>query len=561
MIKLFLFSVPSHLFHWNILFLLGLALFGGTIGGRVFQKLKIPQVVGYLIIGIILGETGFNVINHDISQALQPFSYFALGLIGFMVGGELKKEMFKKYGKQFIYILLFEGISAFIAVSIIISIIAYFILHDFMLSLSVGILLGAIASATAPAATTDVLWEYKTKGPLTRTVLGIVAMDDGLALLLFAIASSVAGILMGNSDAGILTSLFDALIEIFGSIAIGLFLGYLLSKLIKSYYDEDKVLVFTLGIVLLNIGVSMAVNLDMLLSSMAMGTMIVNYSPRKSKNIFKLTSKFAPPVYVLFFVLIGAKLNIDNITFSIVILSLAYLIGRTSGKMLGAFFGAKLSNAPETVRKYLPLCLFSQAGVAIGLSILAGQKFPEDVGNLIVIVITASTFVVQIIGPYFVKIAVVKSEEAGLNITEEDLIKQTKVKEIMNKDIPRIPETMNLKHILRVFSENDSLYYPVVDSSGKLIGVVAIEAVKDVFLENELSNLLLAHDIMEPVEHTAHERDSVDEIKRRMDKYLIEYMPIVDENNKLIGFVNNKQIKHLISNKILELQKKVDSLG
>ncbi|UCC95902.1 MAG: cation:proton antiporter, partial [Candidatus Omnitrophota bacterium] len=164
------------LLHLNFLFLLGLALFGGTIGGRLFQKMRIPQVVGYIAIGIVIGESGLKLIGHDIIQTLQPFNYFALGLIGFMIGGELKKEIIVKYGKQFINILLSEGLAAFLAVSFFVGIVGTFLFGDWRFSWALGLLLGAIASATAPAATTQVLREYKTRGPLTRTVLGIVAL-------------------------------------------------------------------------------------------------------------------------------------------------------------------------------------------------------------------------------------------------------------------------------------------------------------------------------------------------------------------------------------------------
>ena len=180
--------------HLNILFLLGIALLGGTIGGRIFQKLHIPKVVGYITIGILIGQSGLKLITIDTIHSLKPLNYFALGLIGFMIGGELKKEVITKYGKQFMLILLSEGIGAFVAVALFIAIAGIFIFGNFTNGLALGLLLGAIASATAPAATTSVLWEYRTRGPLTRIVLGIVALDDGLALLLFSIAAFSAGI-------------------------------------------------------------------------------------------------------------------------------------------------------------------------------------------------------------------------------------------------------------------------------------------------------------------------------------------------------------------------------
>ncbi|MFH1504872.1 MAG: cation:proton antiporter, partial [Candidatus Omnitrophota bacterium] len=395
--------------HLNILFLLGLALFGGTVGGRLFQKLRIPQVVGYIAIGIVIGESFLKIIGHDTVIAFQPFNYFALGLIGFMIGGELKKNVLSKYGKQFAGILLFEGISAFFAVTILTSIAGIFLFGDWKLSLALGLLLGAIASATAPAATAEVLREYKTRGPLTRTILGIVALDDALALLLFAIASSIAGSLIGNIQGGVLRRFIHPLYEIGGSIALGALGGVILNKLLKKYAEEERLLAFSIGIVLLICGLALALCIDMILAAMTLGAIVVNFAPRKSKNIFKLLKGFTPPIYVLFFVLVGAKLNLSHMTRPVIILGCVYLAARSIGKGFGANFGARISGAPKSVQKHLPLCLFSQAGVAIGLSILASQYFPGQIGDSIVIIVTATAFILEIIGPWFVKISVTKA--------------------------------------------------------------------------------------------------------------------------------------------------------
>jgi Kef-type K+ transport system membrane component KefB len=554
-----IFTFLAKSFHWNIILLLGIALFGGTVGGKLFQKLRIPQVVGYIIIGIILGEMFLGVITMETVASLTPLSYLALGMIGFMIGGELKKEVFKKYGKQFTVILLFEGIFAFILVSVFASIVGFFILHNWRYSISFGLLLGAISSATAPAATTDVLWEYKTKGPLTRTVLGIVALDDGLALLLFAFAASIANVLI-KSDFTIMM-MIRPIIEICGSIITGLLLGFLLSQIIKTQTDEDKILVLSLGLILLNLGVTIAMGLDMLLSSMTMGAMVVNYSPKKSKDIFSLTDKFTPPIYILFFVLVGAKLKIAHISIPILILLLTYLIGRSAGKMFGAYIGAAISSAEESVKKYLPLCLFSQAGVAIGLSILASQRFSKDIGDLIVIVITATTFVVQLIGPPSVKIAIQKANEIGLNITEDDLLKKIVAKEIIGKNIPIIKETANIKQILEIFVKSKYFYFLVVNSERRLVGIISIEGVKELFLEHELSLYLLAYDIMEPVIVTSSPDEFITDVKSKMEKYDVECIPVVGPNNEAKGMIERRQIGKVVSKKIMELNEQITKLG
>lgn len=546
--------------HLNVLFLLGLALFGGTIGGRLFQKLRIPQVVGYIAIGIAIGESGLKIVGHDIVHTLQPFSYFALGLIGFMIGGELKREVILKYGRQFINILLFEGITAFLVVASATGIAGTLLFGDWRLSWAIGLLLGAIASATAPAATTEVLREYKTRGPLTRTVLGIVALDDGLALLLFAVASSIAVNLTGNGSNGLLKAFFSPLYEIFGSIIIGVIAGLILCKLLKKYSEDERVLAFSVGIVLLITGLALAIHVDMLLSAMTLGVIVTNFTPRKSKDVFRQVGTFTPPIYVLFFVLVGAKLNVSHLTPPIVLLGGIYLIGRTGGKAIGANIGARISHAPKSVRKYLPLCLLSQAGVAIGLSILAAHYFPGQIGNAIVIIITATAFILEILGPTFVKVAVSKAGEVGLNITEEDIIQKNMAEDVMDKNPPLIYENMQLADILRIFSENDNLYYPLINREKKLQGIITVEGIKQTFLETDIGGLILAHDLMQPVIAKVSPGAPITEVKEALNKYEIEYLPVVDENDIIQGFIERKKLNKFISTRIIELQKQADSL-
>ena len=298
----------------------------------------------------------------------------------------------------------------------------------------------------------------------------------------------------------------------------------------------------------------------MLLAVMALGVIIVNFRPQKSKEIFKLVEGFTPPIYVLFFVLVGAKLNFSHITVPILVLIGVYLIGRTLGKMIGAKLGTKFAGAPKSVQKYLPLCLFSQAGVAIGLSILASHYFEGEMGSAVVIIITATAFILELIGPYFVKIAVTKSGEAGLNITEEDLILSTKSADIMDKNPPLIYKNTPLNKILKSFSTNNNLYYPVVENDKKLVGIITVDSIKQTLMDVGLSDFLLAYDLMEPVISTISEEASVSEVKAMLDRYSLEYLPVVTNDKKIIGFIERRVLNKLISTKIMELQRQADSL-
>ena len=547
------------LIHLNSLFLIGLAIFGGTLGGRIFQKIKTPQVVGYIVIGIILGQSGLKIISKETISAFQHFNSFALGLIGFMIGGELQLDVFKKYGKQFIYILFFEALSAFIFVSAMVFVFCMIFLNNFTLSIIYSLILGSISSATAAAGTTDVLWEYKAKGPLTTTLLGIVALDDILALFLFAVSASIAGNLFGSSEGNFAYEIFHLAYEVGFSVIIGAASGYILAKILRKYREEDNILIFSIGGILLILGLSLLLKLDMILSAMVMGIMLTNIAPRMSKDVFKILEKFAPPLYILFFVLVGAKLNLSKMNFFLGSLAFLYLIGRTAGKMIGSNFGGIISKALISVKKYLPLCLFSQSGVAIGLSILAGQKFNDEIGNTIIIVVTTTTFIVQIIGPVFVKVAVKKAGEIGLNITEDDIVKTNKISDLLKDKRVVIGETMKIGEILKLFSESDNLNYPVTNKNDELVGIISVEHIKAVLDKMELSELLLAHDIMEPVITTSVSNITIFEAREQMKHNNLDYMPVVDDK-KVIGLVENRNINRYVSFKLLELQQKVNEL-
>lgn len=546
--------------HLNILLLLGLALFGGIIGGRLFQKFRVPQVVGYIVIGILIGESGFNLVDENVITALRPFNYFALGLIGYLVGGELRKEIFAKYGKHFLYILLCEGISPFILVTIATGILGTFVFGAQPFVWALSILLGAISSATDPATTTLVLKEYKTRGSLTTTILGIVALDDGLALILFSLASSIAGTIVQvqHAETGFWGQIIEPIYEIGGAVMIGCVSGYILHKILKRYSEKERILAFSIGMVLLVTGISLASHVSLLLAAMTLGIVTINSSPRKSRESFNLVEGFSPPIYVLFFVLVGAKLRFNLMTVGIFIMVVGYLIFGLSGKMLGAYIGAAVSKAPEKVRKYLPFSLFSQAGVAIGLSLLASQHFPGDIGNNLVLIITATTFATQLIGPSFTKFAVMKAQENGLDISEEELINQCVAKDLMNPKPPVIVESMTLKEIFKIFSKNDSLYYPVTNNKQKLTGIITVDHIKQIFLERSLEGFVLAYDLMEkPIAVTTPETP-LPKVQEKLNQLDLEYMPVVNDTDTLEGFIERKQLNKLISTRMMALQKEAN---
>jgi len=551
------------IYHLNVLLVLGIAVFGGTVGARVFQKLRIPQVVGYIVVGVLIGEPLLKFVDAHTVKMLSPFSMFALGIIGFMIGGELRYEVFKKYGKQFFAIMLSEGLFAFAIVTVLTTLIGYLFTGSWQNSIALGLVLGAISSATAPAATVDVLWEYKTRGILTRTVLAIVALDDGLALLLYALASSIAGALMGQGNGSLLKNIAIPFWEIIGAVVLGVLAALLLIFLLKYVKGQDKILTFTVALVILTVGLSMALGVESILAAMVLGATISNFLPRRSQSSFELLGKFSPPIYVLFFVLVGAQLELGNMPFWVVALALVYVFGRTVGKISGSWFGAKVSNSPHSVRKYLGLCLFSQAGVAIGLSILASHRFEGNIGDAVILIITATTFLVQIIGPPCVKLAVKKAGEVGMNVTEEDLIKTYEVRDVMNAEPTSIAQDLPLQQILEAFSTSDSVYYPVIDDQSRLVGIITIADIKEMFANRDVAGWLLACDVAEPVLDKTTLKTPLEEAMERMRRYNLENMPVVvsEDSDKLVGVLDHSKALRKISAEVLHRRRVADEMA
>ena len=562
MVHLFVNASAETFGYLNLALLFGLVILGGAFGARLFQKLHIPQVVGCIMVGIILGDV-LNVITPERIDKLRPFTMFALGVIGFMIGSELRGDVFKKYGKQFFIILFSQGIGAFLLVAIGIPMVTWFVTGNLPVSIAMGLILGAIASATAPAATANVLWEYKTRGPLTAAVLAIVALDDALALLLYRGAATGAKALMGTGHDSVLATTFILLGEIIGAIGLGFLAGVLLYFLLKFVRAEDKILEFALASLLLVVGISMIPGIDPILPAMVLGITVANLMPRQSQGMFRLVEKFSPPIYISFFVLAGAHMEFGRLGFWMVIMIVVYTLFRAAGKMAGSWFGARFSSAPVAVRRYLGLCLLPQAGVAIGLAILASQQFNADLGKIIIMVVMTATFLMEILGPMLVKVGVEKAGEVGMNVTEEDLIKMYKVADVMDTEPTNIPQDLPLQQILEVFSTTDSVYYPVIDGQSRVTGIITIPDIKEMFASRGVAGWLLACDVAEPVHDKTTPDRPLEEAIEWMRRYNVENMPVVtgDGNDTLVGVLDYRKALRKISAEVLHRRKAADEMA
>ncbi len=392
----------------SVLFTLGLILVLGLAGGRLLGRFGVPQVVGYIIIGVLLGDSVLQLVPLQTLEKLAPLTSMALAFIGFMVGGELNLNLLLKFGKQFLSILLCEGLLA----ALFVSTLTILFTHN----IALGILLGALSSATAPAATVDVLWEYRSKGPLTSTILAIVALDDGLALLLYGFAFAFADALVAGGELNLKTMMFQPLVTIVGSLALGLLAALVVDFILQWTERREDKLVIVIAAIFLVSGLAMWIDLSLILTTMAMGMTLTNRHTERNETCFILVREISPPVYLIFFLFVGARMQLGLLP-AMGILGLLYVTGRTLGKWTGSWLGASLSGASPMVRKYLGFALFSQAGVAIGLALDIHQHFSalgpagEQLGYTVINVITAKTLLVQIIGPLSVKYAIHKAGE------------------------------------------------------------------------------------------------------------------------------------------------------
>ncbi|MBL7016063.1 MAG: cation:proton antiporter [Kiritimatiellales bacterium] len=543
----------------GLLTIIGLCIFCGVIGAWIFQKLHVPQVVGYIVIGVLIGTSGFKWVGPEDILALRPFNMFALGLIGFLVGGELHGSIFKKYGKQFTAILLGEGLAAFFLVGITSTLIVQFVCHDWVVSLAAGTVFGAIASATDPASTIDVLWEYRTAGVLTSAVVAIVALDDALAMTLYGIGTSAAQMLTsGSADLG--HELTGVAVELFGSVILGLAAGFGLNFILRFLPQKERRLGLALGIILLTISAAVVFKMDVILATMSIGILLTNIAPRRSKELFEVIRSFSAPIYILFFVLVGARLDISGMPPWLWILVAAYVLMRSLGKWLGSYWGGRMSKAEPVVSRYMGFSLFAQGGVAVGLSIMASQHLNEiaitetmSLGDMIVFTVTATTLVVQLIGPACTRYAVRAAGEVDKNITEEDVIAELTVGDVMSPDVQPIPEDLPLSVVLKRFTDNDALVYPVVSIEGRIMGVLTFESLKELLGDADSWQWLVAGDVMEPVAEKTTQPSKLADVLEEMDSMQLEALPVTrgDGTDSAVGVIDLRYARRRIREELI----------
>lgn len=384
---------------FSVLGYLAIVIFSGMLFGRLVKKLKLPNVTGYLIAGLVIGPCCLKIVPKDLLSQLEVISEVALGFIAFSIGSEFKLSYLKKIGITPIVIAIFEALCAVLLV--------FLGLVAIGKEVPFALVLSAIAAATAPAATIMVVNQYKAKGPVTSTLLTVVAVDDAIALMAFGICVALANMINGQGG-NVTMTIVKPLVEIVGALLLGGVLGGLMLVPLRFFKKAGNRLAINVGTVFLGVALAGLWGLSSLLLCMALGAVFVNIS-RESAEVMRVSEAVTPPIYLMFFVISGAELDITVLA-SIGVIGVIYLLLRVLGKIGGAALGAKMMKADENVVKYLGLALLPQAGVAIGLSLVATTVVPQY-GATIRAVILCGTFIYELIGPVAAKIALKKAGE------------------------------------------------------------------------------------------------------------------------------------------------------
>lgn len=383
----------------NIIFEVAIILFSGIIFGRICKFIKLPNVTGYLIAGLLLGPSVFNIVPISMVHGFEVISDIALSFIAFSIGSEFSLKYFKKVGTAPLIIAIAESFGAIILVT--------GILIFFGVDVKLSIMLGAIAAATAPAQTIMVINQYKARGNLTSMLLSVAAIDDAVALIGFGIASTIVH-LMSTGEALNVLSLLQPFYEIIISLVLGGAVGVVM-KLFFRWFKKatNRICIITAGI-LLTYWLSDILHGSALLACMALGGVLVNIF-NDIDNIEKVNTAFTPPIFMIFFVISGAGFDVSALG-SIGLIGVLYIVTRVIGKVSGAWLGGTISKQEKKIRKYLGPTLMPQAGVALGLIVVAGNIVPEYASQIRTIIL-CSTFIYSIIGPISAKFALQKAGE------------------------------------------------------------------------------------------------------------------------------------------------------
>ncbi|MFH1615604.1 MAG: cation:proton antiporter [Planctomycetota bacterium] len=408
--------------HLSAITFLGIATIIGFYMGRTARLVRLPSIIGYMVLGALMGPSLLNLINSNTMQNLSFITDISLGLVAFSIGIELSLSSMRRLGPGIITIIFAESFGAFFVVTI-----AVFLLTR---DLPMSLIFGAMAPASAPAGTVAVIQECKSKGNLTKALYAVVGFDDGLAIIIFGFAAALAkNLLIGEAtsqNGSILPALLPPLKEIVLSIMVGAIVGFLFCQVVRKLENPRDILIVIFGAVLIATGLSIRWHLSLILTNMVVGFILVN--TRRQALVHRVMApllEIMPLIFIRFFCLAGAHLELSALP-ALQTIGIVYILGRTAGLMGGAYLGGLLGKVEEKVKKYVGMGILSQAGVAIGLSLIVNQEFSQiaaqynlphalAISTGTITTVTATCIFFEIIGPILTKIALSKAGEIPMD--------------------------------------------------------------------------------------------------------------------------------------------------
>ncbi len=398
----------------HILTIIGLTVVVGYFAGRLGKKIHLPSLIGYMLLGVLMGPSLLNQFNDVVLEHLSFVNEIALGFVAFSIGQELSISSLKRLGSGIISVIFAECFASFVIV--------FGVVYALTRDLPLALIFGAMAPASAPAGTVAVIQEYKAKGSLTKALYAVVGFDDGLAIIIFGFASAIAKVILvnegSNTEVHILPSILESAKEIVMSISLGGIIGLIFCILVRRVKDDRDILIMVFGSILVAIGVSLTFHLSLILTNLMIGFTLVN--TRAEALVQKVGSRILdvmPLLFILFFCLAGAHLKLAAIP-ALGVLGIVYIVGRSVGLIAGAGIGGMFGKVEDKVKKYIGMGLLSQAGVAIALALIVKHDFAEigtahadKIGTTVITTITATCIFFEIIGPILTKIALQKAGE------------------------------------------------------------------------------------------------------------------------------------------------------
>jgi len=413
-------KMPSHL---HFLVFVGLLFLISQVFARIASFFKSPYIVGYLTAGIIFGPSLLNLFDHKlITQDLSIITDITLSIIAFSIGGSLRFSILKKFKSSILWITILQALGAFLLVFLL----TLFLMPNIVSTteaqngfqktyLPIALVLGSILLATAPASIISIIHEYKAKkGSFTNILLGIITLDDAIALTFYSFAMVVSANLIVGDKLDIKIALLKPVISISFAIVLGLLMGVFLKKILKFFKPKDILLGIITGTVLLTGGLAITLNISPLLANMMLGLYVANFiEHKKADESFEVVDSIEEPIFGIFFLIAGAQLDISFLSKGL-LLTFILLISRFVGKYIGAYFGGEISKASQAVKKFIGLSLLPTSGVTIGLVLEADFIFSKTIpylSDLMVNAVIGATLINELLSPYLVRFSLKKAKE------------------------------------------------------------------------------------------------------------------------------------------------------